>query len=118
MKNVHKNKDGEKYTSQRENAETASEFKDLINTLMRFDEIEIEVIGCFVWVTGNTKPYKDTLKSLGFLWHCKKNAWYLKPEDYHRKSHREYELDEIRRMYGTSGKVNSRGTVKLDEATA
>jgi len=67
-----------------------------------------------VWVTGNTRTYKDRLKDLNFNWHSKKFAWYMKPENYKRRSHREYGLDEIREMYGTSGTVNSRGTIKID----
>ena len=33
-------------------------------------------------------------------------------------SRREYGLDEIRGMYGTSGAVNSRGSVKIDEGVS
>ena len=116
LKNVHKNKDGETY--HKESAETADHFKSLIDELMRMDDIVIEVIGCFVWVTGDTKPHKDKLKELKFQWHTKKVAWYLKPEDYRKRSRKEYGLDEIRRMYGTSGQVNSKGTAKIDDASA
>ena len=114
LKDVHKTKDGETYTARQESAETADQFKDLINELMRMDNIIIEVIGCFVWVTGDTKPYKDKLKELRFQWHSKKIAWYLKPEDYRKRSRKDYDLDEIRAMYGTSGTVHSSGTTKID----
>ena len=114
LKNVHKNKDGEKY--EKETTETVDSFKDLITELMKMDDVTIEVIGSFVWVTGNTVAYKERLKELRFLWHRKKVAWYLKPEDYKRQSHRDYSFDEIRTMYGSSGEVRSKGTVKLDES--
>ena len=110
LKNVHKTKDGETYTAKQESTETADQFKDLINELMKMDNIIIEIIGCFAWVTGETKPYKEKLKELKFQWHNGKTAWYLKPEDYNHRSHREYGLDEIRAMYGTSGEMNSTGT--------
>ena len=118
LKDIHKIKDGERYRAMHNSNETADHFKDLINELMKMDDIEIEIIGCFVWVTGNTKPYKQKLKELKFQWHSKKTAWYLKPESYRIQSRREYDLDEIREMYGTSGKVNSRGTDKLDKVSA
>ena len=118
LKDTHKTKDGEIYTAKNPTNETAEQFKDLISELMQMDEIEIEIIGCFVWVTGNTKQYKDRLKALKFQWHNKKTAWYLKPEDYKRRSRKDYSLDDIRQMYGTSGKVNSNGTTKIDEKTA
>jgi len=113
LKDIHKTKDGETYTAKQETSETAEQFKDIINELMKMENIIIEIIGCFVWVTGNTKTYKDKLKELKFQWHSKKIAWYLKPEDYRKRSHRDYELDEIRAMYGTNGEVKSKGTEKL-----
>ena len=113
LKDVHKTREGKTYTAKQASTETPNQFKDLINILMKMDDITIEIIGCFVWVTGNTKPYKDQLKALHFQWHSKKIAWYLKPEDYRRRSRKVYELDEIREMYGTSGEISSQGTVKI-----
>jgi len=118
LKDVHQTKDGETYTAKQTSTETADQFKDLINKLMKMDDIEIEIIGCFVWVTGNTRAYKDKLKELKFQWHSKKTAWFLKPENYRCKSRKNYEFDEIREMYGTSGKSHSRGTDKLEDKTA
>jgi hypothetical protein len=118
LKDIHKTKDGEKYTAKQPTTETPEHFKDLIAELMRMDGITIEVIGCFVWVTGETKPHKERLKSLRFQWHSKKMAWYLKPQDYKRQSRREYELDEIRAMYGTSGEMNSTGGAERLKAHA
>lgn len=118
LKDVHQTKDGETYTAKQTSTETADQFKDLINELMKMDDIEIEIIGCFVWVTGNTRAYKDKLKELKFQWHSKKTAWFLKPENYRCKSRKNYEFDEIREMYGTSGKSHSKGTDKLEDKTA
>jgi len=106
LKDVHQNKDGEPYTARQSSNETAEHFKHIIS----------EIIGCFVWVTGNTKPYKSKLSELKFKWHSKKIAWYLKPDTYKKRSHKDYDLDTIRGMYGTSGEVKTKGTAKLDEA--
>jgi len=80
---------------------------------MRMDNITIEVIGCFVWVSGETKPHKEKLKELRFRWHSKKSCWYLAPEDYRQRSRKDYSMDDIRNMYGTSGEMNSNGTSKI-----
>ena len=114
LKNIHRNSKGETYTANQTSNETSEQFRNIISELMRMDDIVIEIIGCFIWVTGNTKMYKDKLKELNLKWHSKKLAWYLKPEDYVRRSHKDYELDEIRKMYGTNGTVNSTGTDKLE----
>jgi len=116
LKDIHKTKDGETYTARKATTETADQFKDLITELMKMEGIEIEIIGCFVWVTGDTKPHRGKLKALNFKWHNKKTAWYLAPDGYRPRSRKEYDLDEIRDMYGTSGKVHSHGTNKLGAA--
>ena len=50
--------------------ETAAEFRDIIDFLMKFDDLEVELVGSWVWCGGNTKPHKDDLKVAGF--HCEK----------------------------------------------
>lgn len=35
--------------------------------------------GCYVWIMGETKPHKDTLKAMGCRWSPKKSAWYWSP---------------------------------------
>lgn len=99
VKNVHVNKNGETY--ERETEETSEAFQALITELLKMDGIEIEIIGCFVWVSGNTKPHKEQLKALGFKWHRKKLCWYKSPEGYRRWGKGEYTLDEIRGMYSS-----------------
>jgi curved DNA-binding protein CbpA len=118
LKDVHQNKDGETYTARQASTETPEQFKNIIDELMRMDDITIEIIGKFIWVSGNTKPYKEQLKALKFLWSQNKISWYLKPEDYHKRSGKIYNMEDIRIMYGTNGEVKSTGTTKLNEATA
>ncbi|MBC6678282.1 molecular chaperone DnaJ [Zhenpiania hominis] len=104
VKDTHKNKEGETYT--KENPETAEEFKDIIDKLIKMQGVEIEVIGCFIWLSGNTKEHKEAIKALGFRWHSKKKMWYKAPEGYKRWGKKEYSMNEIRGMYGTSGKFH------------
>ncbi len=99
VKNIHVNKDGEIY--ERETNETPEEFQTLIAELLKLDGIEIEIIGCFVWVSGDTKPHKERLKALGFRWHSKKKCWYKSPAGYRRWGKEEYTMDEIRGMYSS-----------------
>lgn len=99
VKNIHVNKDGETYA--KETQETPEEFQWLIAELFKLDGIEIEIIGCFVWITGDTKPHKERLKALGFRWHSKKRCWYKSPNGYRRWGKSEYTMDEIRGMYSS-----------------
>jgi len=117
LKDIHKTKDGKTYTAKQSSSETPDQFKGLIVELMKMENIIIEIIGCFVWVTGNTKTYREPLKALNFKWHSKKTAWYLAPDDYRQRSRKNYDLDEIRTMYGTSGKMNSESEAKANLLT-
>lgn len=110
LKNKHKNKDGEAY--EKESEEAPNEFKDLMETLIRMDGVHIEIIGCFVWITGDTKPYKDQLKAMGFKWHGKKSCWYKAPADYKRRGKKQYGMDEIRDMYGVQYEADGKSKEK------
>ena len=101
LKNTHKNKNVETYT--KETDETPEQFKDILNRLfvLKMDGVEIEIVGTFIWLTGNTKPYKDDVKALVFRYSPKKYAWYKAPKDYKKRSHKNYDMDTIRGMYGS-----------------
>lgn len=105
LKNKHRTKDGTIY--EKPNDETPEEFRDMIEKLLKYN-LTIEVIGCFVWVSGDTKPAKEILKSLGFKWHSKKIMWYLAPKDYHKKSRHEVSMDEIREFYGVRATLHGK----------
>ena len=99
LKNVHQNAQGETYT--KETDETPQEFIHIINVLITLVGVEVEICGKWIWVSGNTKAHKETLKQLKFKWAHKKQAWYYHAEPYKKKSRRELTLDEIRDMFGS-----------------
>lgn len=111
VKDTHKNAKGETYT--KESTETPEEFRDIMDRLMRMGGVEIEIIGCFIWLSGSTKEHKDCIKAMGFRWHKKKMIWYKSPEGYRRRGNKQYSMDEIRDMYGTSGTIYGQGNEML-----
>ena len=102
LKNVHQNAKGETYTKTSETTtETPQEFIHIINVLITLVGVEVEICGKWIWVSGNTKPHKETLNQLKFKWAHKKQAWYYHAEPYKKKSHVDYTLDEIREIFGS-----------------
>jgi hypothetical protein len=89
--------------------EYADEMNRILNELLKLVGINIEVCGAWVWVTGNTRPYKDVLgkQGLGLFWASKKQAWYFRPSDWKSHSRGNWELDQIREKHGS---VTIRGT--------
>lgn len=88
----------------RENEFNISEiYKDIINAVQSYDLIKIELIGSWVWVSGNTYPIRKELKAAGFLFAPVKKMWYWRPGD--QKFYPGYEsenIDKIRNKYGSS----------------
>lgn len=77
LPNQRKNKDGEYYETKKE-FETPSEFMNIINKLIKYPNLKIDIIGSWLWVSGETKPLKELLKELNFKWHSVRLSWYLK----------------------------------------
>lgn len=99
VKSWHVNKDGETY--QKDTDEQSADFINIMDVLAGLDGVTVEIIGTFIWVSGDTKPVKETLKAMGFRWSRNKFCWYLAPKGYHRWGGKTYTLDDIRGMYGT-----------------
>ncbi len=114
LKNIHTNEAGETYT--KETTETAAEYMDLIDKLMRIPGILIELCGSWLWITGDTYTSRDTLKALGFHWASKKHAWYYHKDPWHGHGCKG-SLDDIRIKYGSQS-VQSRGLDGLDDTAA
>ena len=41
--------------------------------MANFENITIELIGSWIWVSGDTREIKEKLKEIGFKWASKKN---------------------------------------------
>ena len=95
---------------------STSQFKDIIEQLIKFDNIIIDIVGCFIWIKGNTYPIKEELKALGFRYSKNKKSWYIAPAEYmqNRKSYkRQYSMEEIKNKYGCTT-INSKGGYKKE----
>ena len=78
-------------------------------------EIDIILIGRWIWLLGDTKPVKDELKELKCLWHRDRRCWFWRSST-DRGHGRGGNLDELAQKYGAenfSQKAKStRKTVK------
>lgn len=111
VKNSFTSADGRIY--QKENTETVEEFKDIINKIITFKNCKIEIIGTWVWVSGNTKYYKEILKSLKFKWISNKKAWAYHTEKYFKKTKNVYTLEALRNSFKTVD-IETKDTKELE----
>lgn len=58
--------------------ENSTDFINIINELMKYDNLTIEIIGTWLWLDKeNTYDIKDVIKELGFLWSSSRKKWYF-----------------------------------------
>lgn len=74
--------------------------RDIINVIIHLN-IDIEICGSWIWVTGNTYTCKDELKGNGFHWASKKKAWYWHNPEEVTRSHGKTTMADIRLRYGS-----------------
>lgn len=89
--------------------------RKVLQAIIGFTGINIELIGCWIWVDGDTFPYKDELKELGFKWAREKKKWYFHTEAFRKKSHKKLSIDDIRNYYGST-EIEPNGRKRLRQA--
>lgn len=75
------------------------EIEKIISQILHYENIIIEVVGSWIWLSGDTKEIKDKLKDdLGFKWASKKKLWFygeMKGRNPNEKS-----MEDIKSKYG------------------
>lgn len=79
----------------------SEEIRVKLNEIIFLEDVTIEIIGSWIWVTGNTRAVKDQLKSHGFKFSPNKLAWYWQQGDYHKLSRKQFSMDDLRVMFGS-----------------
>jgi DnaJ-class molecular chaperone len=74
--------------------------------------LEIEICGTWIWVSGNTREFKEILKEAGYKWAPKKMMWMWKPEGSKSKGRGKFSMDEIRTAHGSQA-VKSKSFTRL-----
>lgn len=84
------------------NYESSIIYKNIIEKLIHYDKINIELIGSWLWITGNTYPLLDLFHELNFKWSKSKKAWYyfegIENDNGYYKSR--YNLNQLKDKHG------------------
>lgn len=91
--------DGKEHTYKYDEAaetEIAEKIDELLK--LKIPDIEIALIGKWVWITGDTKPHRKALKEAGCRWHSKRECWYWQNTGYVGRS--KASLEELAGKYG------------------
>lgn len=75
--------------------------REVINKLILIEGIDIELIGKWLWITGNTYPVKDALKSAGLIFIKKDNKPYWIYKGVESAGRGKLSIEEIKQKYGS-----------------
>ncbi len=74
----------------------SEELENVLKALSGMSGVIFEVIGNWVWISGETREHKNALKELGCKWAAKKKQWFYRPEEHKSRFNRkEHSIDEI-----------------------
>ena len=108
LKDKHESKqtstDGAKadFNANKYDFEADKKLREVLQKIISFVNINIEIVGCWIWVDGATYEYKNELKALGFKWASEKKKWYFHTEAFRKRSKRKLSMDDIRNLYGST----------------
>lgn len=109
------NKEKADYNNMKYDFTEDQKLREVLQHIINFEGITIEVVGSWLWVDGNTYQYKDALKALGFKWASQKKRWFFHTETFRKKSRKVLSTDDIRNYYGST-EIQTDQTEKLMQA--
>ncbi|ULT38718.1 hypothetical protein KRR40_26965 [Niabella defluvii] len=79
----------------------SDEYRKVVEAIINLPGIRIELVGLWIWVTGDTKPVRKQLREAGLFYASKKEAWYYRSSDLKELRSSQKSLDQIRSKYGS-----------------
>lgn len=84
------------------NDDVESALMEKINELLSLNMtgVEIALVGLWIWIDGNTKPYKESFKKLKLRWHSKRKMWYFATTKKKTQYKKNFSFDDMKASYG------------------
>lgn len=71
-----------------------------IGKIIHLQGVNIELIGSWLWLSGNTYAVREILKAEGFKFSPPKCAWYFHSGEYIKRNNTLHSMDELRNLWG------------------
>ena len=90
--------------------QVSEELQTKINELfnLNIETLIIEIIGGWIWITGNTYAAKAEIKDLGFKFSRNKTAWYWHATNYKKRNKKQFDMEGIRNLWGSEEVENKK----------
>ncbi len=91
---------GNKTEKEKASAEVPEKFRKIIEQLLKMPYIQVEIIGGWIWLSGNTALYLRKIQAMGFKYSTKQKRYYLSDGISGGRASR-YSMQRIREIYGS-----------------
>lgn len=81
---------------------------DALNAIIGIEELDIEICGSWIWVSGNTRAHARRLRKAGYRWGKEKQKWYYRPAGYKRHHSGTWSMERIREYHGSERPARQR----------
>jgi len=84
------------------NQATMNGMVDALHSKVKSEDVHVEIIKDWLWVSGKTYDARDALKELGFRYSADKKSWYWRDDEKRIiGKHDPLPIEEIRSKYGS-----------------
>lgn len=111
-------KHGEHAEQKKAAAEVPAEFMGAVNAVVNCPGIILELVGCWLWATGDTYSNREALKAAGYHYASRKKAWYWHTAEDGYTGHTKRSLNWIKSKYGAERLTAEESDPRLQIATA
>lgn len=119
LKNKHDNtSDAESsagFTGQKYDFEADRKLREILSKVIHFTGITIDIVGCYIWIDGNTYTHKTELKEIGFRWSRQRKKWYWHGGEYKGRGNSKLSYADIQNLYGST-QVKTQDIKRLKQA--
>jgi hypothetical protein len=77
-----------------------SSLEEIIEKLSPFN-LELELVGSWLWVHGDSRSCIDSLKQLKLRFSPGKKSWYWRPDKFRSINRDPMDMEAIRQLYGS-----------------
>ena len=74
--------------------------KPILAKIIHLDNIHVEIIGTWIWVSGDTFNRREYFKECGFMFSGGKKAWFYNGESKKSRTFKKYSIEDLRDKWG------------------
>ena len=86
----------------RKNYEAPNKYREIIVKLVMLDGVIVNVVGSWLWISGDTRKHKDSLKAYGCKWSNGRKMWYWVPYNMAPQAFSGIPMETLESTYGVT----------------